>query len=822
MKKIIFSNKNVFYGIFSILIILFSTIPAKTNALNPPPLPIPPVATTDSAVPSINTAVISGTYESKDSEQISTKFLWGTTSSSLTNDTGYTVQTSKSGSFNATLTGLTPNTTYYYRAVTKVPMGGTNYPLAQTLSFTTLPNPVIPNVSTLDASPTTNSATINGHFSTSGSDPVSTKFLWGKSSSSLIYSTTFVEQSSNHDDFSVNITGLTPSTLYYYKAIAKSSGGTNSTAQVKSFTTDPAPLPCNLNYFKSDATDGKANVWDVVNLYWSQTNCTTLALSASDGSFSNTPVTGKTSIDSTALTGTTSFVLTGTDAYGNMSQLHLTITIDKNPNIPCNINSFTVNYSSFIQLYNGSFATIRWDTSSGCNNITISGNNGTNYTNLTNASSRQFGPFNTNVKYTLTAYDFAGNFQQKELAVNVYGNNDNNNDNSNDCTITSFVPSSSSINSGDTVNLSWSTTGSCTNVSIFGTSNSIPYSYNLPPNGSIKSNALFGTMTFNITANGNTSATYTPITVNVIGGPYPYNNGSTGKNAITSVATNIGAYSVKLNGVFVGASYPISAWFEYGTDTDVTSSTPPQNFPAGSTMAFYDTITTNPTITYYYRAVVQINGVISRGDIMTVITKDTSYKTTYVVSSSTPTPNPSGVTVIASTSTGVVLSITNPSDKIYIGDTIDYKISYTNGTDKKISNAVLNIVLPQGFTLVQTTRGQSTSPTMVTANIGTLDPGQTDSIFMQAKVENTVSISSTLVTNGTISFTYPNGSSDSSVGYVLNHAGGVASLGGFALGAGFFPTTILGWIVTILIILAVILTIRRISKGRHGGAALHH
>ena len=95
---------------------------------------------------------------------------------------------------------------------------------------------------------------------------------------------------------------------------------------------------------------------------------------------------------------------------------------------------------------------------------------------------------------------------------------------------------------------------------------------------------------------------------------------------------------------------------------------------------------------------------------------------------------------------------------------------------------------------------------------------------MQAKVGSSVSLTNTLVTNGALSFTYSNGVSDSAVGYVLNHAsGGVSSLGGFALGSGFFPTTVIGWLVTILIILAVILTIRRISKAKKpSGIDVHH
>ena len=157
-----------------------------------------------------------------------------------------------------------------------------------------------------------------------------------------------------------------------------------------------------------------------------------------------------------------------------------------------------------------------------------------------------------------------------------------------------------------------------------------------------------------------------------------------------------------------------------------------------------------------------------------------------------------------------------------MGTTVDYTVTYANGSSKKLTNVGLSLVLPEGMTLVQTTQGRMTNPTTIQADLGTLAAGQTGSIFIQANV-GSVSTQETLVTNGTLTYTYPNGTTDSTVGYVLNHGEGGA-LGG--LGIGFFPTTVLGWLITILIILALILVIRRIIKSQdaghgHGGAAHH-
>ena len=682
-----------------------------------------------------------------------------------------------------------------------------------------------PSVTTTSADPTTTSATLTGFFSGSTTDPTYTEFLWGTvgTAAGLPNETGYVKQSAVSGTFTTTISGLTPNTDYYVQAVAKNlKGGVSYATTTLHFTTDSVTPPpaCVVNFFQSNVTNNTINTWGSAVLSWSENNCQTLTLSSSDGKFSNTSELDKTQISTGPLAGTTSYVLTGTDTSGNISQLNLTITVipPGTSTSACQIYSFTANGTNYAQVYYGSSANLSWNTSTGCQYVSISGDNGVNFANQQNVDSILIRPFHTTVVYTLSAIDYDGVIKTSQITVFVYGGGGPNGN----CAITSFYPATQYINSGQTTTLYWASAG-FSNVTITGTSNSVPFTYSLPANGSIQTNPLYATSNFVITANGNVSATFAPITVYVAGGPYPYNVGQTnyGSTAITGVATNVGSTSVRLNGVYVGGTNT-GAWFEYGTDTSLTLSTRQQDFNDGTSQTYSDTIYTNPSTTYYYRSVVHTNGIISRGDIMTVVTGPKNDNTVYVgqdTNSNTTTAN----TTVTTTSTGVTLSITDPSDKVYIGDTVDFTINYVNGTSKKLSNVKLNVILPQGFELVQTTQGQSISPTIIDADIGTLSPGQTGTIFMQAKVDTTVSLSNTLITNGTMSYTYPNGSNDSTVGYVLNHAGGVSSLGGFSFGAGFFPTTILGWFVTILIILAVILTIRRIAKTKNGGhGSAHH
>ena len=589
---------------------------------------------------------------------------------------------------------------------------------------------------------------------------------------------------------------------------------------------------CALSFFRSNITDNTINPMGFAVLSWSQSNCTGLILSSSDGRFSNTSVANNTQISTGQLANTTTYVLTGAGAGGNVSQLTLTIRVvpKGTDTSACEIYSFTANGTNYAQVYYGSSASLSWNTSTGCTNVGISGDNNTNFGNKENVGGFVIRPFHNTVIYTLTASDVDGITRTAKVTVFVYGGGGNNGS----CAITGFYSSSTYVNSGEKVSLNWTTAG-CKNVSISGTNDSVPFSYSLPANGSIQTNPLYGTSNFVITANGDVSATYTPITVYVSGGPYPYSNGQSNSNsmAVTGVATNVGSTSVKLNGMFLASNYVTNAWFEYGTNSNLDRETSTQYFYSGPTRNYAETIYTNPSTTYYYRAVAKMNNVLYRGEIMSVVTKAAEDKTVYVQQTTTPTrtttpvdqTTPTGMvtqtqTPTPTTNSGVTVLITNAGDKVYVGDTVDFTINYANGTKDKLSNVKLNIILPQGFELIQTTQGQAISPTIINVDIGTLDPGKTGSIFLQAKVGNTVSLTNTLITNGTLSYTNPNKTTDSTVGYVLNHAGGVSSLGGFSFGAGFFPTTVLGWLVTILIILAVILTIRRITKSSGGG--LHH
>ncbi|MCZ7685287.1 MAG: hypothetical protein M5U28_43525 [Sandaracinaceae bacterium] len=149
-----------------------------------------------------------------------------------------------STSFNQDITGLTPNTTYYYCAITQNSVG---MAFGSVVSFTT---PTVPTVVTNAATSVTNSsailngsgnpnrATTTGYFRYSATNPGTCNDTFG--SRAPVTGGTSLGSGTSSVAFSQTISGLSSGATYYYCAIATSSEGTSFGA-VLSFTTTALP-----------------------------------------------------------------------------------------------------------------------------------------------------------------------------------------------------------------------------------------------------------------------------------------------------------------------------------------------------------------------------------------------------------------------------------------------------------------------------------------------------------------------------------------------------------------------------------------------------
>ncbi|OHA85504.1 MAG: hypothetical protein A2408_03240 [Candidatus Yonathbacteria bacterium RIFOXYC1_FULL_52_10] len=185
-----------------------------------------------------NSATLRGYLTTNSTSDVTRWFEWGT-SYSLGNQTTRFNQ-SYDGEFSSSVSGLAPNTTYYFRAAAQN-SAGTVY--GSVLSFTTTGGGAnqAPGVTTKPATNISeNYATLNGYVnpnvSYGGYSYNTTRwFEWG-TSYSLGNQTTRITQGSYAGDFSETISGLQPNTTYYFRAAAQNSYGT-AYGSTLSFTT---------------------------------------------------------------------------------------------------------------------------------------------------------------------------------------------------------------------------------------------------------------------------------------------------------------------------------------------------------------------------------------------------------------------------------------------------------------------------------------------------------------------------------------------------------------------------------------------------------
>ena len=198
----------------------------------------PPAVTTNAATSvTISGAVLNGTV-SPNELATTAVFEWGT-DSSLATYTSSPVQSLGAGTtsvaITASLSGLIPGTTYYFR-VAATNSAGTSKGLI--VSFSTVAQP--PTVSTAAAtSITINSATLNGTVNPNGLSVSDAHFEYGTDSNLATFNTTSVQPLSAGfagQPITASLSGLIPGTTYYFRVAATNSAGT-SKGLILSFTT---------------------------------------------------------------------------------------------------------------------------------------------------------------------------------------------------------------------------------------------------------------------------------------------------------------------------------------------------------------------------------------------------------------------------------------------------------------------------------------------------------------------------------------------------------------------------------------------------------
>ncbi len=188
------------------------------------------------------TATLNGSYSGSGGNLY---FMWGYSSGNLAYSTGQYAGNQSGGYWYWNLTGLAPNTTYYFQAQ------GYSYGYGSIRSFTTsgLP-PTPPSVTTSAAtSITSTSAVLNGTVNPNGID--TTWFFQIAPNPSLSGSGNFGGGDAGTGGTPVgetyDFTGASPNTEYWFRIVAASAGGTSYGSTLSFTTLNPIPPTVNTD-----------------------------------------------------------------------------------------------------------------------------------------------------------------------------------------------------------------------------------------------------------------------------------------------------------------------------------------------------------------------------------------------------------------------------------------------------------------------------------------------------------------------------------------------------------------------------------------------
>jgi uncharacterized protein (TIGR02145 family) len=219
--------KNIF-KITGIILVIFISDSCKEDKVIPPI-----VSTTDVTEISYTTATCGGNVTNEGGSTILSLGICWNKSPSPTIENDKTIQTGSLGTFTSNITHLSQNTKYYVRAYATNSVS-TSY--GNEVAFTTIPG-AVPTLTTAPITCITQTSSLSGGNITSdnGSKIIARGVCWG---TSVNPSTSDNKTTDGTDtgNFVSNLTGLIGNTLYYVRAYATNSLGTQYGDQL-SFTT---------------------------------------------------------------------------------------------------------------------------------------------------------------------------------------------------------------------------------------------------------------------------------------------------------------------------------------------------------------------------------------------------------------------------------------------------------------------------------------------------------------------------------------------------------------------------------------------------------
>jgi hypothetical protein len=482
-------------------------------------------------------------------------------------------------------------------------------------------------------------------------------------------------------------------------------------------------------------------------------------------------------------------------------------------------------YASPTNVSYGGYTTLTWNSTGGTN-LTIDG------VSYPLNGSGSFGPIYNSRSYQIS---LSGNGCSDTQSVYVSVNQV---PPPSQCHVSVYA-TPTNVSSGGFTTLNWSSTGG-TNLSIDGVS--------YPLNGSGNFGPLYSSRTYQVTLYGNNCSDSANAYVSVNQqqtyqcsdgydndgdgridypndpGCYSYQDNDEYNqtqvnvpSVITVPATNITRTSAQLNGIATNAgNYQTNLYFEWGRTTSLGNQTQSQTAFATADVTFFEVLSgLSPNTTYFFRAVAQNSTGTYKGEIKSFTTLGTPIIT--------PTPIPVPPVVITrAVNLGLGTNLVqlkfqdqfgaNGIQNVCVSNVATWTLYYKNISGNILNSVILHIDLPKDVAYRSSSGGvYNQADNSLTFNMGVLNIDQEGFITISGEILPSAADSGLLVMTATLSFENPiNGARETAVAYGLLNAGICRSnVAGLALfGAGFWPTSLIGWLILILILLALIWVIR--------------
>ena len=243
---------------------------------------------------------------------------------------------------------------------------------------------------------------------------------------------------------------------------------------------------------------------------------------------------------------------------------------------------------------------------------------------------------------------------------------------------------------------------------------------------------------------------------------------------ITLPATLVSTNSALLNGSIDPNGAATSAWFEWGFTPSLGFETIAQSMGSGnnSLQNSYAVTSLVPNTTYYFRAVAQNAEGRSYGSILSFRTAQTS------------NGGGGGTVIINNTTTGgnglscVVLVPALNVSELDAGNDFVFTVTYRNGCNYNLSNAFLKVILPTEVTFDSTNYPFfNRDANGISYNLGVLSPGMQASISISGRVQGNVGEGNTLIFSSVLNFNDQDGDFQSVSAYLSAVVGAGRTLG---------------------------------------------